>query len=154
MKCLLNVSGGSRCRRGQLTPSTHAIRWNMGCSRLDRHRKSTPFSFLTLDRDLSAMQKDQLLHQGKADARALMGARFCPFYPVKALEQARQLGFRDTNTAVCDRKLCVLANPLQANGDAALEGMFEGVREKVEHDLLPHLPVNVDWLGQDRAIHN
>jgi len=31
--------------------------------------------------------------------------------------------------------------------------MLESVREKVEHDLLPHLPVDVNRLRQRRAVH-
>src|SRR5258708_5900934 len=154
MKCLLNISRGSRCRRHQRTRSAQAIRWNMSCPGLDRDPKGAPISLLALDTDRSAMQRNQLLHQGKADPCSLMRARLRPFDPVKTFEQTRQLRFRDTDAGICYGKLCEVTAPPEPDGDAALERMLEGIREQVEHDLLPHLPVEVDRFGQRRAIHN
>ena len=38
------------------------------------------------------------------------------------------------------------------DGDLAREGELEGVGKKIEDDLLPHVPVDVDGLGQGRAL--
>src|ERR1700747_943714 len=40
----------------------------------------------------------------------------------------------------------------QTNRDLAFEGEFNRVREKVEHDLLPHVAIDVDKLLQRRAV--
>ena len=39
-----------------------------------------------------------------------------------------------------------------AHGDRPLERELEGVREQVEDDLLPHVAIDVDGLGQRRAV--
>ena len=41
----------------------------------------------------------------------------------------------------------------QRDADRAVEGELQRVAQQVEDDLLPHLPVDVDGLGQRRAIH-
>ena len=45
-----------------------------------------------------------------------------------------------------------VADHSQRNLDLALEGELEGVGEEVQHDLLPHLAVDVDRLRERRAI--
>ena len=71
---------------------------------------------------------------------------------VEALEDVRQLVCRDARAGVAHREFDVLPTPGQADGDLAREGELEGVREQVEDDLLPHLAVDVDGLGERRAV--
>jgi len=42
----------------------------------------------------------------------------------------------------------------QRDGDLAFERELEGVGEQVEHDLLPHVAVDVRGLGERRTIHH
>ena len=40
----------------------------------------------------------------------------------------------------------------QLDGDAAVEGEFEGVGEQIEDDLLPHVAIDIDRLGRGGAV--
>ncbi len=107
-----------------------------------------------LDPDRAAVQLDQLLDQGEADAAALEGPAAGALDPVEALEQAGQLGGRDAGAGVADGELRrpAVGRPPDHHPDLALEGELEGVREQIEDHLLPHLAVDVDRLGQGRAV--
>src|SRR5260370_21998597 len=99
------------------------------------------------------MQRNQLLHQSKSDSGSVMRSRFCTLYTMEALEEARQLRFWDANARVSYRKLGVITAPAEGNSDAALESMLEGVGDEVEDNFLPHLRIDVDRLGQRRAVN-
>ncbi len=58
---------------------------------------------------------------------------------------------RDADPGVADEQLDLRAHRPDADLDLAHEGELKGVREQVEDDLLPHLGVNIDRLGQRRA---
>ena len=66
----------------------------------------------------------------------------------------RQLLGRDARPGVADGQLHRAADGPQADGDLPLEGELEGVGEQVQDDLLPHVAVHVDRLGQRRAVHH
>src|SRR5208282_4954968 len=121
---------------------------------LNCDRKCAPSSLVALDINRSAVERDQFPHESKADSRAFMGARFCALYSMETFEQTRQLGCGDADSGVGHRELNVVIAPAKCDRDLALESMFEGIGEQVEHDLLPHLPVYIDWLGQGRAVHD
>ena len=89
MKCLLNIGGGSHCRRCQSGRKTRAISRNMCGPSLDCDCKDAPFSLRALNPDGSAMERNQLLHQGQPNRRTLMSARLRSFYSVKTIEQTR-----------------------------------------------------------------
>ena len=153
MQRLFDVGGCShRCRR-QCTLRAHAVGRKVSSPGLHRDHKGAAFSLLALNTHCPAVQRNQFLYQGQADPGALMRAGFCPLDPVETIEQTRQLCFRDTDSCVCHRKLCVIAAPAKPDRDAALEGVLEGVREEVEHDLLPHLLVYIHRLRQQWAVY-
>ena len=95
--------------------------------------------------DRAAVQPDQLLHQRQADAAALVGAGRAPRDPVEALEQVRQLVRRDAGAGVGARSAAARsAGRGQRTVDRRRSKVnLRALREQVEDDLLPHLPVHV-----------
>ena len=90
---------------------------------------------------------DQLLHQRQPDAGAFVGAPVGAFDPMEALEQPRQLVRRQSRRRYRPLRARAYASCApQAHRDLACEGELESVGEQVEHDLLPHLPIDIDRL--------
>ena len=57
------------------------------------------------------------------------------------------------DAGVADRELhAPSAGVSQRDRDLALERELERVREQVENDLLPHVAIDIDRLGQRRAV--
>ena len=118
----------------------------------DAHREAGAPAGLALDRRGAAVKLGELSHQGEPDARALEGPAPRALDPVEALEEVRE-GLRvDPRSGVPHHQPQRLGVVLDVDADPALEGELEGVGDQVEHDLLPHLPVDVDRLGRGRAI--
>ena len=103
--------------------------------------------------DAAAVQLDEFLDEGQADAAALVRAGARVLDAVKPLEQPGHLLLGDADSGVGDRDDRLTA--LGAHGDAngAVEGEFQRVAEQVQHHLLPHAAVEVDGLGQRGAVH-
>ncbi len=106
-----------------------------------------------VDGDRAPVQAHQLAHHRQPDSAALTRSRPRPLHAVEPLEQARQLVGRDAGAGVGDRQLRRAPVGAQPDPDAALEGELHGVGQQVEDDLLPHVPVDVDRLGQRRDVH-
>ena len=71
----------------------------------------------------------------------------------KRSKSARQLLRRDAGAGVAHARSSTLRpRRAQRHRDLALERELERVREQVEDDLLPHLAVDVDRLGERRAV--
>src|SRR5216684_6303510 len=120
----------------------------MCASRLDADRKRTAPAFLTLHTHRPTVRPNQLLHEGQTNPRALVRARPRSLYSVKTLKQSRQLGFGDADARVGDREFHAVATPGERGTNPTIKGVLEGVREEVEDDLLPHIFVDEDALGQ------
>jgi hypothetical protein len=73
---------------------------------------------------------------------------------MKALEDARQLGLRDADARVAHRELGRVPYRPERDADLAPMGELEGVGHEVEDDLLPHVPIDEDRLGQRRTVHH
>ena len=117
----------------------------------DGERAALARALSTADR--AAVQLDQLLHQRQADAGALVGAAARALDAVEALEDVRQLLGGNAGAGVAHRQLDAHCPVLpHGDGDLALERELERVREQVEDDLLPHVAVDVDRLGERRAV--
>ena len=101
---------------------------------------------------VAAVHLRQLLHQREADPGPLVRAALRPLDAVKAVEDARQLGRGDARPGVDDLENRTRVAAAQADRDAPLEGELERVGDEVEDDLLPHLPIDVDGLGERRAV--
>jgi len=98
------------------------------------------------------MQLHQFLHQGQADAAALVAAALRACDPVEALEQPAQRLGRDPGAGVAHGEDGRSARDADADADFTDEGELEGVREQVEDDLLPHVAIDVDRLRKRRAV--
>ena len=81
------------------------------------------------------MQFCQLLHKRQTNAGAFVCATTNSLHTMKAVEQARDLVFGNTDAGVLDFQYRILVLLPQARGDAALKGEFEGVRDQVQDDL-------------------
>ena len=92
------------------------------------------------------------LHQRQADARAFVRARPRALDAMEALEELRQLLGGDAGARVPHRQLHVVAGVRSATAMLPVERELQRVRQQVEDDLLPHVPVDVDRLGQRRAV--
>ena len=101
------------------------------------------------------MQPHQFLHQREADARAFERAAPLALDPMEPFEEPGQFGPRDSDPGVADGQFGGPAVPRVAEPDryAAFEGELERVRQQIEDDLLPHVAVDVDGLGQGLEVH-
>ena len=68
--------------------------------------------------------------------------------PVEALEDVRHLLGGMPVPVSLTLELDAIVRRRRRDRDAPLEGELEGVGQEVEDDLLPHVPVDVDRLGQ------
>ncbi len=100
------------------------------------------------------MQPDQLLHERQADAAAFDAAAPGALDTMKPLEQMRQFAGRDAGAGVAHRDVDRLAvgGRTHVDRDLALEGELQGIREKVEDNLLPHVAIDMDGGRQRLAI--
>ncbi|GJE03759.1 hypothetical protein GMJLKIPL_5716 [Methylobacterium isbiliense] len=137
---------GLACRSGQAARSADPV--GREVVRPERHedREGRAVILPALDRDGAAVQADQFLHQGEADAAPLVRSASRAVDPMEALEHARQFRGRDPDPGVADPQRGAAWRGRQTNGDAALKGEFEGVGEKIENNLLPHVAIHVDRL--------
>src|SRR5271165_535720 len=71
---------------------------------------------------------------------------------VEAFEDPGQLFGGDACAAVANDQLEVRADVPQFNFDRALERELEGVRDEIETDFFPHLPIDIGWLRHWRTI--
>ena len=104
------------------------------------------------DRDGAAMHADQFAHEREADARPLVRAAAAALDAQEALEDARQGLGGDADAGIGHGQAHRARNRFQPDDDAAPEGELEGVRQEVEDDLLPHVPVHEDRLGQRETL--
>src|SRR5580704_9972230 len=91
--------------------------------------------------DAAAMQLHQLLHEREADPGTLLRASLRRLDSIEALEQAWDFLVRYPDAGVGYLQRDPGAVALQTHGDLAEERELEGVRQQVEDDFLPHLPV-------------
>jgi hypothetical protein len=121
--------------------------------RPDADREGRAKAFLAGDADESAVQAREFLYECQANAGSLVGT--CANMPdtVEALEHAGKIRLGDTDPGVGHAELHVIAAPAQGHADLACEGELERVREKIQDDLLPHVPIDVDRFRQRRALH-
>ena len=98
------------------------------------------------------MQLDEFLHQGQADAAALVRSPLGVLDAVEALEQPRHFMGGNAGACIAHDEFGGAARLTQRDGDLAFEGELEGVGQQVEDDLFPHRAVHEHRLAQARAI--
>src|SRR5687768_17156032 len=94
------------------------------------------------------------MYERKTDARTFLGAPAHAFDSMKALEDARQLVGGDADPGIFHPKLDAIGAGGKRDLDGSLERELECVGEKIQHDLLPHLPIDVDLVGQRIAAYD
>ena len=99
------------------------------------------------------MEPHQLLHEREADARPLVGAPARPLDAEEALEAVRELVRGDAAPGVAHVEPRVVPVVAPRDDDLALQGELERVGDEVEHDLLPHVRVDVRRLAEGVALH-
>src|SRR4029077_12519636 len=72
---------------------------------------------------------------------------------VETFEKLGQLVGRDADPGVADGELDMRAGVTQSNLDETLEGKLEGVRDEIEDDLFPHLPIDIRQFGHGRTVN-
>jgi hypothetical protein len=102
--------------------------------------------------DVAAVELDELAHEREADARSFVRARMHVPHALKALEELRQVGFRDADARISHAELDVAHVRAEPDLDLALERELERVREKVQNDLFPHVAVDKDGLRHGLAV--
>ena len=71
---------------------------------------------------------------------------------VEALEHAGKVGLRNADASVGNAQLDAIATRSEFDRNLSVERELEGVRQQIEDDLLPHLPIDVDGFGEGIAI--
>ena len=117
------------------------------------HRKSSADSQAALYRNRAAMHIHKLLHESQAYAAALMAATARIFNAPEPLKQVMKLLFRDACSGVGDFEEGIRAVSRNGYSNFAFKRGLQGIREQIENNLFPHLPVNVDRLRQWWTVH-
>src|SRR5580658_7993005 len=102
--------------------------------------------------ELAAMESNELLDERETDAGAFVAARMCALDAVEAFEDARQVLLTDADARIRHFELYAVWDLAQAHRDAPFERELERVRQEIQDNLLPHVPVDVECLGERRAV--
>ena len=138
--------------RGQPRSRRHPIGRQVRCPGADRHGKSGAAAFLAGNGDVAAVETSQFLDERQPDARPFMRARPTVLDAVEALEHAGQVCLGNANAGVGHLQLDAIAAPAQFHRNPALERELEGVRQQVEENLLPHIPIDEHRFRQGIAV--
>ena len=95
---------------------------------------------------------DQFLHQGQADAAALVERERAPADAVEPLEQPWHLLGRHPDAGVGDLRTAARRRAATATRMPPSKVNLSALLEQIEDDLLPHVAIHVDRLGQRRAV--
>ena len=148
----LHEGGGVCCREPEFALDADTLGGQVGRAGRKADRECAALPDGARDGDRAFVKPHELAHEREADAGALEGAPARALHAMKPLEEPRQLLLGDARACVADRELHAIVRPAQRDLDRPFEREFEGVRDQVEDDLLPHLAVDVDRLGERRAI--
>src|SRR5215467_7702821 len=124
----------------------------VGSTERNGNREASAATFGALNTDRAPVKLHEFLHQRKPYAAAFETAAFLTFDAMKTFKQARQFMFGDADASVTNGQFSMAIALAQVNCDFALESELECVREKIEHDLLPHLRIHIDLLIERGAI--
>ena len=118
----------------------------------DAHADRRAHAELALDGDRPAVQLDQLVDQRQSDPGALVRAPLDAAHSMEPVEQPGQLVLGDADAGVRDGQLGRRVDASQRHGDLAVEGELDRVREQVQDDLLPRVPIDVHRVVECRAV--
>jgi hypothetical protein len=94
------------------------------------------------------MELDEFLNQGEPNATSLISSALLALNAMKALKQAWHFMRRNSDAAIADGQLGFAVHLTQADCDLALERELECIGEKIEHDLLPHVTIDIGGLRE------
>src|SRR6185295_10499404 len=120
-------AGSRRCRHNVVARYQYATGGQVRASFRNCHRESCPLSEFALHGNRSAVQFDQLIDQGKADAAAFVTAAPGFFNAVKTLEQTGQGFTWDTDAGIAHHELQFRSGIAQLQRNPAFESELEGV---------------------------
>ena len=98
------------------------------------------------------MNLDEFLHQRQADPASFVCAAPSILNTMETIEQARKFVRGDSDSRIANAQFDRISCLRQGNTDFSFKGEFECVGDQIEHDLFPHVPVNVDRFAEWRAI--
>ena len=159
----LRDEGGGAGRRREVARRLRCARCRPRLAIGDRHGERRAAADLAVDADVAAVEVDELAHQSEADAGSLVGAPALAFDAVKALEHAGKISGGNADAGVAHGEAGAAGRVVEPHVDAAFEREFEGVGQQIEHDLFPHVAVDigrrqlrfaVDAQGDARALAN
>src|SRR6516165_10393613 len=105
-----------------------------------RERRTLPEG--ALQRDVATVQAYELLHQGEPDTRSFVCAGTRSLDAMKALEDVWQVRGADAGAGVGHGEHDLVLLPRNGHGNAPFQGELVRIREQVEDDLFPHVPVD------------
>ncbi len=94
------------------------------------------------------MESRQLLDERQPDARAFVRAGARVLDAMEALEHAGKISLGNADAGIGDAQLDAIAPRSQVHLDPAFEGELEGVRQQIQDDLFPHVPIHVHGFRQ------
>src|SRR6266850_6461298 len=152
MQRLLDVRARAERTRNRLAGGADAFRWQMRLAARNGHCEGRALTWSTRHAHRTPVQKCQFVHQCKPDTCSFMGPTGGPFDAIETFEQARHFRRWYACARIADRQLRRVVGELEIDGDFSSEGELECVGEQIQDDLLPHVMVDVDLLGQRWAV--
>src|SRR5262249_22645741 len=128
----------------------------MGLSQGNCDSKCAALAHYTRHSDRSAVQFDEFMHERQADTGAFMCASAAVVDAMEALKHARQFLGGNANAGIAHCQDGLPLRWFQPHFNLALKRELESVAEEVEHDLFPHIAVNIGWFirHEGRAMNN
>ena len=119
--------------------------------------KGGPLLFAALDRDLAALQVQQLLTDGQSEPCTAIPPRDVETGLGKMFEDKRKTGFRNADTRIRYREQQVdLAGRAFLRGDLQLDpplfGEFEGIADQVDQHLVQPIGIPIQDI-RDTLVH-
>ncbi len=118
----------------------------------DGYRERRPAPYFAFGLDAPAMKLDHLVDQGETNPAAFERAAASARHAMETLEQPRELFGGHAVSRVLHYELHGTIGRPERNFDLAFERELQSIRDQIEDNLFPHLPVDVDRLGQRRAV--
>src|SRR5579883_2852377 len=118
-----------------------------------RDPEGRPNTDLALHGDRAAVTPDEFVHHCEPDSRALLGATQGAFHTMEPIEDPRELLRGNPDSGIAYVQEGAFRLPVKAHGDTPTKGELECVRQEIEDDLLPHLPIDVHRLTEIGAFH-
>ena len=110
--------------------------------------EDTAAAQFAFDTDRAAVLVDQFVDQSEPDSATLERPALGAFDPVEPFKQPRQFMARDAAARVANGEFrgCSILHRANFDGNLSLERELERVGHEIEHNLFPHLAVDIDGM--------